>query len=79
MRRSPEFEISLGAHPTTQGLEVVEIDPAVAPPAPPPVRLLEGLPSAPQAEYGKAGGDATGTQGIWTAIEHLEPDRKPKR
>lgn len=78
VRPSPESELHLGAHPPTEGLEVVEIDPTAPPPPPPPVRLLEGLPPAPEAAYDPAAEDTTGSRGIWTAIEHLEGNRTPR-
>jgi hypothetical protein len=72
LRHSPQAELDLGAHPATEGLEVVEIDESGPPPPPPPIHLLEGLPPVPEAEYQPSAADTTGSKGIWTAIEHLE-------
>lgn len=75
--RSPEREIDLGPHPPVEGLEVIEINPGAAPPEPPPVHLLEGLPGPLEAPYEDRKPDATGSKGLWTALEHLDERNRP--
>jgi hypothetical protein len=70
-KRTQDRENNLRPPASTEGLEVVEIDPLAEPPAPPPLNLLAGLPTPPEAPYTEPSEDATGTKGIWTAIEHL--------
>ncbi|HLE44510.1 MAG TPA: hypothetical protein VJB36_10880 [Methylomirabilota bacterium] len=70
-KRSPDREIMLRPPASTEGLEVVEVDPLAEPPPPPPLNPLAGLPAPPETPYAEPAEDQTGSKGIWTAIEHL--------
>jgi hypothetical protein len=70
-KRTPPREITLRPPASTEGLEVVEIDPLAEPSPLPPVNLLHGLPGPREAPLAEPSEDRTGAKGIWTAIEHL--------